>query len=85
MRTIPSNSLDKPISREVALQICFEIREEKRQKLFRFPFGQCWGCMKFSEGDPDKMCLSSQPDYRGCTLVNARYAQKLAAAPGPEE
>jgi len=29
--------------------------------------------MRFSKGDPAKMCVGSQPDYRGCNLVNARY------------
>jgi len=61
------------IPREVALQLCAEICEKNRRKLFT----QCWGCWKASKGDPAKMCVSSRPDYRGCGLVNKRYAQKL--------
>jgi len=29
--------------------------------------------MRFSKGDPAKMCYSSEPDNRGCGLVNKRY------------
>jgi len=31
------------------------------------------GCVKFSKGDFAKMCASSRPDYRGCSLINERY------------
>jgi hypothetical protein len=30
----------------------------------------------FAKGNPDKMCLSSQEGYRGCNLINKRYAQR---------
>jgi hypothetical protein len=57
------------ILREVAFQLCTEIRREKEHKWF----SQCWGCVKASKGDFAKMCASSRPDYRGCNLVNERY------------
>jgi hypothetical protein len=63
------------IPREVALQLCAEIHEENRGKWYRFAHLQCWGCMSFAKGNPDKMCLSSQEGYRGCNLINKRYVQ----------
>jgi uncharacterized protein (DUF779 family) len=59
----------KPIPKEEAMKLCSEIRNEKGVKLF----SQCWGCLKFSKGDPAKMCYSSKPDNRGCGLVNKQY------------
>ena len=63
----------KVIPKEVAYQLCAEIRQEYRGKWYTFAGLQCWGCTRFSKGDLDKLCVSSRPDYRGCNLVNARY------------
>jgi hypothetical protein len=63
------STLSKAIPREVAIQLCDEIRREKEHKLFT----QCWGCVRFSKADFTKMCVSSTPDYRGCKLVNERF------------
>jgi hypothetical protein len=60
------------IPEDVALQLCSEIRNEKKVKLFT----QCWGCVKFSKGDPAKMCFSSQPGNRDCSIVNKRYDER---------
>lgn len=60
------------IPKDVAFQICEEIRKEKADKWFT----QCWGCVRFSKGDPNKMCLNSSPGYRGRNLVNERYDQR---------
>jgi hypothetical protein len=54
------------------MQICAQIREENQHKPFSLSAVQCRGCMTFSKGDPDKMCLSYKRN-RGCNLVNARY------------
>jgi hypothetical protein len=59
----------RAIPEDAALQICTEIREKKKIKLFT----QCWGCVKFSKGNPEKMCFNSKPDNRGCGLINKRY------------
>jgi hypothetical protein len=64
------------IPREVALQLCAEIRQGDRAKWYSFARLQCWGCTTFAKGNPDKMCLSSQEGYRGCSLINKRYAQR---------
>jgi hypothetical protein len=60
---------EKPIPEEIARKICRDIREEKGVKLF----SQCWGCVRFSKGDPKKMCFYKPPDFRGCNIVNKRY------------
>ncbi len=64
------------IAKEQALHLCAEIREENRRKPFTVGAMMCWGCVKFSQGDPAKMCASLRPDYRGCYQVNARYDQQ---------
>ena len=63
------NGSVEAIPKDVAYQICAEIKEGKAGGWFT----QYWGCVRFSKGDPTKMCVSSQPDYRGCKLVNERY------------
>jgi len=51
------------IPKAIALQLCAWIRKENRCKWYRFAHLQCWGCMSFTKGNPDKMCLSSQEGY----------------------
>lgn len=70
-----SDSVDA-IPKDVGLQLCAEIRHEKRGKWYSFAALQCWGCSAFSKGDPAKMYLSSKPGYRGCNLVEAPYARQ---------
>jgi hypothetical protein len=60
-------------SKELALQMCAEIREENRDKWFSAARWQCWGCMTFTGGDPEKMCIGGE---EGCNLVNAHYARQ---------
>lgn len=59
-------------AREVALQICAEIREENCHKPLSLPTLLCWGSIRYSRGDPNKMCLNHERSS-GCNLVNARY------------
>jgi len=61
---------NQAIPREIALKLCEEIRTENKKKWFSFGKVQCWGCYKWSKGDVEKMCLSSE---QGCNLVNNRY------------
>ena len=72
------NTLDsvQAIPKETALTLCAEIRQQYLGKWWTFAGLQCWGCVKFSQGDSAKMCVSSRPDYRGCNLVTARYARR---------
>ncbi len=63
----------QPIPQEIAYQLCEDIRQENHGKWFSQAAWQCWGCIRFTGGDPAKMCLNGQPGFRGCNLVNARY------------
>lgn len=64
----------EPIRRDVALLICAALQQDNRGKWYTPAGLQCWGCLKFSKGDPARMRLSSREGYRGCRLVNKRYA-----------
>ncbi len=66
------------IPRDVALQICAEIQKENRRKWASLAALQCRFCLKFSKGDPEKMCIANVPDYSGCNLVNKRYNEKFS-------
>ena len=65
--------LANDIPKDTAFQLCAQIRGQYRRKWYTTAGLQCAGCMYFSKGDPAKMCVSNQPGYRGCNLVNARY------------
>jgi hypothetical protein len=73
--TDPVNAIPK----ETALALCAEIRQQYLGKWYTLAGMQCWGCTTFSQGDPAKMCVSNDPGYRGCNLVNARYARQRKA------
>lgn len=60
---------EKDIPQDIALRICAEVRDQQRIKLFT----QCWGCMKFSKGDPSKMCFHDPPRNRGCPRINREF------------
>ena len=64
------------IPKELAWQLCAEIRQENRRKWCTFAAGQCWGCVTFTKGDPAKMCGG----IVGCNLVRARYANSHGLA-----
>lgn len=66
---------ESAIPKEDALKICADLRDEYLGKWYTLAGLQCSGCTIFSRGDPAKMCISNQPDNRGCSLVNARYNQ----------
>ena len=51
----------EPIQREEAIRLCTEIRAVKARRLFT----QCWGCVRFSRGDPAKMCFANAPATGG--------------------
>ena len=61
------------IPKEVAHKLCQEIREKNRGRFYSFHGLWCWGCNKFSKGDPAKLCYSNRPDNRGCSQVNRLY------------
>ena len=60
----------KAIPTDVAVKLCEEVQEEKGVRLF----SQCWGCLKFSKGDPLKRCfVTDSGDNRGCRFINSRF------------
>lgn len=54
------------LSLEDAYNYCKKHREKKKVRLF----SQCWGCVKFSDGDPKKMCFYDPPNNNACQFVN---------------
>ena len=54
---------------EEAVELCERFRSKKKVRLF----SQCWGCMKYSKGDPEKMCFYDPPSNRGCKKVNREF------------
>jgi hypothetical protein len=48
------------------LAICMKVRS-------RMIFSQCWGCMKYSREDPEKMCFYDPPENRGCSRINKEF------------
>ncbi len=68
------------ITKDIAWQLCAEIRQENRHKWYTWGRWMCWGCVTFTKGDPAKMCFNSQPDYRGCVQVNARHERQSQMA-----
>jgi len=65
--------MTKPIPKEVAINLCEQIRKQNTKKIFSLAKWQCWGCLTFTKGDPSKMCFSGKKDNRGCNLVNTAF------------
>lgn len=61
------------IPKEVAFQLCADIRQQYQGKWWTLTGMQCLGCNAATKGDITKRCVSNAPGYRGCDLVNARY------------
>ncbi len=55
-----------PLSLDQAIKLCQSYLETHKARLF----SQCWGCLKFSKNNPEKMCFSSRPFNTGCRFVN---------------
>jgi len=58
-----------PIPTEKALELCRKYCGAHGVRTF----SQCWGCLKFSKGDPAKMCFAGAPGNRGCRFVNEPF------------
>lgn len=66
------SAVPQAVPHDVALQLCAEIQQRGWYTLARW---QCWGCRKFSKGDPAKMC----GQIVACNLVTARDARQQKA------
>jgi hypothetical protein len=67
-----------PISKDLALKLCAEIREEAQGKRYSYAAWQCWACENFAHGNPDKLNFATSVDFRGCMLINERFARLSA-------
>lgn len=52
-----------------AAELCKAYRDKHGAHLFT----QCWGCVKYSKGDPEKMCFYNPPTNDGCKKVNELF------------
>jgi hypothetical protein len=57
------------LSLEQAHKLCQAYTEKHKVRLF----SQCWGCLKYSRDNPEKMCFYDPPDNNGCRFVNELY------------
>jgi len=57
------------LSTEQAAALCKDYLEHHKPRLF----SQCWGCVKYSKGIPEKMCFYEPPDNNACSFVNIQY------------
>lgn len=58
------------VPRPVAEQIGTDLQCKRRW--YHLARWQCWGCMKYSQGDPGKMC----GEIVGCNLVVNAYRKQ---------
>jgi hypothetical protein len=61
------------ITVETALELCEKYRSSRKVRRFT----RCWGCLKFSQGDPKRMYFYDPPLNRGCGKVNRLYKKRL--------
>jgi hypothetical protein len=54
---------------ERAAELCKAYRDKHGVRLF----SQCWGCVKYSKGVPEKLCFYDPPNNDGCKKVNALF------------
>ena len=65
------------IPKEIALQLCAEIRQKYQGKWWTLAGMQCMGCNAATKGNMSKRCVGNAPGYRGCNLVNARFDHQV--------
>jgi hypothetical protein len=54
---------------EKAVELCNTYRDKHKVRMF----SQCWGCIRFSKGNPEKMCFFKPPNNDGCRFVVQEY------------
>jgi hypothetical protein len=60
------------IVEEKAIELCREYCEEHGVHTF----SQCWGCLRFSKGEPARMCFAGALGNRGCRFVNKLFEEE---------
>ncbi|MEM2872937.1 MAG: hypothetical protein QXD82_02075 [Nitrososphaerales archaeon] len=61
------------IPREIALELCNEIRRENSRKKFGIGKTQCSFCYELARDNPSRLCIFTNELNRGCSQVNKRY------------
>jgi hypothetical protein len=64
---IMSSSISIPL--EKAVELCKAHRDKHGVRMF----SQCWGCVRFSKGVPEKMCFYKPANNDGCKFVNELF------------
>ena len=60
------------LSSTKAFELCKLHREKNGVRMF----SQCWGCVRFSKDDPEKMCFYKPPNNDGCKHVNKMFEKE---------
>ena len=63
------------LSLEQAHELCQAHPSQNKARLF----SQCWGCLKYSKNNPEKMCFFNPPDHDGCRFVNNLYTSQKSS------
>ncbi|MFX1536780.1 MAG: hypothetical protein ACFFDI_21390 [Promethearchaeota archaeon] len=66
------------IPKEIALELCEEVRTKNERKRFGVGKTQCYFCWRFGKekyeaGDPSNLCALNHENNRGCWQVNKLY------------
>jgi hypothetical protein len=62
--------------REVADQLCAEIRQRSQGKWWALTGMRRMGCTTASRSDPTRLCIGNAPPYGGCNLGNGWYDRR---------
>jgi hypothetical protein len=62
-----------PLEISIPLERAAELCKAQRDKHSARMLSQCWGCVKYSKGVPEKMCFYKPPDNDGCEKINKLF------------
>ncbi len=68
--------MEEAIPKDIALQLCEEIREESARKKFGSGKMMCWGCIKATKDNIKGRCVFANELNRGCSQINKRYDKR---------
>ncbi len=76
--------MSSTIPKDIALELCEEIRTNNQQKRVGIGKTQCYFCWKFAKekynaGNPSKLCIFATEDLRGCEQVNKLYDARYSS------
>jgi hypothetical protein len=65
----------------IPLDKAFELCTAHREKHGVQMFSQCWGCVRYSKENPEKMCFYKPPNNDGCKKVNKLFEETKSQTP----